>query len=273
LLNRYDKYGTGFNSHDILKLIAISATVCGHTGYFFIPDEPMLRVYGRLSMPIFLFLVGYSTNYKFSKTLLNWGIGLSLVRIACSPLPLNEMWQEAFPLNILFSVMFARMWLGWIENKNYLPQYMFTMCFLLCCAWVPAKLVMDYGTAAFMFSLAGWIARNGAKNFENTLTFITIFAFHGYTQLQLFEFDPTQKVIFAAEMALLAWLFFNFKMKKRAKKEGPAAFYTIPLLFIARNSMVIYALHVAAFTIIARIYAERLSDLPISIEAVSSVML
>ena len=47
-------------SYDLLKTLALVLMVIDHIGYFFYPEEMWWRVLGRLSVPIWFFLIGYA---------------------------------------------------------------------------------------------------------------------------------------------------------------------------------------------------------------------
>lgn len=62
----------GSNRNDVLKLIAIITMLIDHIGFFFFPDEMLFRQIGRLSFPIFAYLltVGYQHTRNFNRYVL-----------------------------------------------------------------------------------------------------------------------------------------------------------------------------------------------------------
>lgn len=59
------KFGT--LSNNALKIIAAIAMVCDHMGVILFPDAEFLRVIGRLSFPIFAFLIAEGAKYTKNK--------------------------------------------------------------------------------------------------------------------------------------------------------------------------------------------------------------
>ena len=57
----------GILSNNMLKIIAAIAMVCDHMGVILFPDAEFLRVIGRLSFPIFAFLIAEGAKYTKNK--------------------------------------------------------------------------------------------------------------------------------------------------------------------------------------------------------------
>jgi hypothetical protein len=89
------------NSYDALKLIALVTMVIDHLGLYIWPDMGILRVIGRMAFPLFLFLVGYSANYKVRNDLIVYAL-LIIIFAALTH-------HHIFPLNILATIIVTRM--------------------------------------------------------------------------------------------------------------------------------------------------------------------
>ena len=57
----------GFFSNNTLKIIAAVAMVCDHAGVLLFPDLVILRIIGRLSFPIFAYLIAEGAKHTRSK--------------------------------------------------------------------------------------------------------------------------------------------------------------------------------------------------------------
>jgi hypothetical protein len=62
-----DRPKFGILSNNALKIIAAIAMVCDHMGVILFPDLLFLRVIGRLSFPIFAFLIAEGAKYTKNK--------------------------------------------------------------------------------------------------------------------------------------------------------------------------------------------------------------
>ena len=64
-------------SYDFLKAVAVLLMVIDHVGFYFYPDQQWFRVFGRLCVPIWFFLIGYARSRDLSLYL--WGGMILLV--------------------------------------------------------------------------------------------------------------------------------------------------------------------------------------------------
>lgn len=69
---------TESNYQDFLKTIAIITMVIDHLGLYFFPEYEIMRVIGRVSMPIFCFFVGYNFHKKPKIKILVVGVVLHI---------------------------------------------------------------------------------------------------------------------------------------------------------------------------------------------------
>ena len=61
---------SSITSYDILKTFAVLTMIIDHIGLYFFPDEMWWRVIGRLSFPVWLFLIGYAQSRDIPKLLI-----------------------------------------------------------------------------------------------------------------------------------------------------------------------------------------------------------
>src|SRR5581483_961290 len=103
------------NRYDMFKLLALAAMIFDHVGSYFWPEAQWLRVIGRPAFPLFLFLVGYSGNWRIKPDL----IILAVMITCCAALTHHRI----FPLNILVSIMVTRAAIRVIARQEMTAQY------------------------------------------------------------------------------------------------------------------------------------------------------
>jgi len=88
-------------SYDLLKTFAVITMIIDHVGYYFFPEQLEWRVVGRMSMPVWLFLVGYAKTRDIPEMLWMGGLILLAGNIIVG--------MPIFALNILFGIMVVRL--------------------------------------------------------------------------------------------------------------------------------------------------------------------
>ena len=71
----------GFLNGNILKIIGLICMVIDHVGYMFFEDCMILRIIGRLSFPIFAFMI--AEGCKYTKNKLKYFLSVFLVALVC----------------------------------------------------------------------------------------------------------------------------------------------------------------------------------------------
>ena len=95
------KLEPAITSYDLLKALAVALMIVDHLGFYFYPDILWLRIIGRLSAPIWFFLIGYAHRRDVPRILWAGGLILTISGLAAG--------QSLFPLNILFMLGLARL--------------------------------------------------------------------------------------------------------------------------------------------------------------------
>ena len=147
------KMPSALTSYDLLKSLAIVLMFIDHVGYFFFPDEMWLRTIGRLSVPIWFFLIGFARTREIPK--LFWVAALVVMG---SSLIAGEY---LFPLNILFTLILARLSVDWLYIHAMRNREAFAgMFFFLSLMALPSLVFSEYGTLGFLFTLMGALRRH-----------------------------------------------------------------------------------------------------------------
>ncbi len=228
-------------SHDLLKSLALLLMIVDHVGYFFFPEESWFRVIGRLSVPIWFFLIGYADKRHVQS-----GIWIGALLIVLSTLFAGEF---VFPLNILFMLALARLWVDRIMARALQSYEAFAgMFFLLFFLSFPTMLLFEYGTMGVMFTVFGYLRRH-----KEALTIkpVALFGFLGgiyvfyavVSSLLIAKLDASQALFLFDGVFLLMIILFIFKPYEF--KSFPKQFDVLlkPFKIMGRHTLLIYVFH------------------------------
>lgn len=221
---------------DALKLLAILTMVMDHLGLFFFPDQDWLRAVGRMSMPIWAFVLGYLPSKKLPWLIILWGFILTLYN--------DYILMMSFEINILVGLGFSRILLQygfgkWLDKYNYGRSIFIVFLLML---WPISILGFEYGTLILAFALIGESVYLGEKKeiwcFNLFLVFaLTIIGGGIFLEFSGFEYGLSLLCI----LCLFLLLYFvdikeTFKIK------------SFILKFLARNTLAFYVLHWLVFS-------------------------
>lgn len=240
-LLKSNEYGVMPNTYDLLKLVALLAMFVDHVGFYLFPDVAWLRAIGRVSFPIFLFLVGYSRTTRFDAPL-----------VICAILMfINSGVTGTFiiPLNILFAILATRLLLRMLDRfpnawQDTLPLWIgFTLFYL------PMSMIIEYGTLCFMFACLGRFTREG-RNGETSIRAAWLYslAFYVLTQQLGFEFEITYFVLMLMLVMVMGIGLMQFKLAPIRFPENNTS--PVPNLreritvLAGRNTLPLYVIHV-----------------------------
>lgn len=238
-----EERGQGLNGYDLLKTFAVITMLVDHVGYYFYPDELWLRAVGRLSFPIWFFLIGYARSRDLSPKLLG---GAAL--LICVNLVLG---LQTLPLNALCTIILLRLILDLVarivEDNS---RIVWLMTIGLTVFIVPAGEVTEYGTLSVMFALLGYFVRH-----EKVLPFYQrlgyaamIAAIYVVYQMINFDFALWYSVPLGLSMAFLVWRLFRFQGREWPERQTALPQFVIqPLKFCGTWSLEIYVGHLILF--------------------------
>jgi len=241
-------------SFDLLKSLAVILMVCDHVGYFFFPEEMWFRTLGRLCLPIWFFLIGYSRGDKVPGSF--W-IGGGIV-VASSLMA----GQFLMPFNILFTLALMRKYRNGIaQGVLRSPQALRGMFFILFLLSFPSAIFLEYGSLAMLIMLAGFIARRKDSVYERIerkyiLMYVAAAFFTTYIMVgvQMPYMTGVQALVLTLGYALLGVVLWRFKpmVFVDARKYMAGSFIAL-FKFMGRWSLEIYVVHIVAFRIVAMI--------------------
>jgi len=236
-------------TYDLLKLLAVVTMVVDHLGSYLFPEQMELRAIGRMSMPIWLFLVGYANTRDIPPIL--WGGALILL---ASSLIFGD---ALLNLNILFTIIITRFVLDALTRfslKDY--EYLIFTVIGLVFLVIPASALFDYGTLAFLWAMVGFVVRHKKEigwSDQKVFVFTALVSviYIGYQSL-FFGFEGNQNTIMAFCVGLSAVTLYNFKAMTLPELSAkmPAALRHI-VKFCGRRTLYIYVVHIILFMAIA----------------------
>jgi hypothetical protein len=239
-LEKLSKYGQA-NSYDLAKCIAITAMLIDHLGMFFFPNYTILRIIGRISFPIFFFLIGYSQKFKNEKPILL----LALCMIGLDYI-LRDNTISFFFTNksILPTIIISRFFLYW--SINWVKNNLLVSFVILLLYYIPMAIIFEFGTLGCMFMIYGYLIRNNYHDLKSKVFICLTLVAYILNQGSSYNFAGIIMFILLMS-ALLIWM-YNFKIRAYVITAHPI---NNLILLCSRYSLYIYCIHYELFKIIS----------------------
>lgn len=245
--SRLYQYGHSVNTHDLIKVVAITLMIVDHLGFYFLDNNLALRLLGRGAAPLFYFLIGYAGKLNCRPSLFVYATILSLTSTFLS--------GKYFWANILFTFLIAHFILTKLPVKK-MPNWLTTclvLSLMLLNTWIYAYI--EYGTLGILISLSVYWHKEKPGYAGLWLAFITIYYFL-WQGLTFHLFNATWSIyglVIIGSFCLL--LFYYYKLEKIYSYPK---WLIKPTLIISRYSLEIYFFHLIIFQLI---YFIRRSNL------------
>ena len=253
---------------DWLKVAAIILVTIDHFGYFFLDNDRWWSVFGRMAAPSFFFLMGYAETRKVPFRWIFIGIFLTLLDSS------NNDWKWVAP-NILLSFVIIRLARPYaailLEKYSWIAFAAIGVALYLL---LPAAAkAFDYGAEGWLWALFGLSQRmyvdgkpaedSDAGLLKRTFTsagllrlaacILAAIIYVGQEQIE-FKFNLLQSRVFILGLVILVLSMCLFL-------RGPSRFQPPPVLagpvqFIGRHTLAIYAISLAAFEIIVKLFPD-----------------
>lgn len=237
-------------SYDLLKTLAMVLMIVDHLGYYFFPDLLWFRAFGRLSAPIWLFLVGYSRSRDFSTRM--W------VSIFVLTLSSYVVGLPILPLTILVTILIARAILDpLMQAIRKTPQILYPVCTVLFLMTIPTFPLFEYGSVVMMIVMLGYLVRHKDEvpfRKDQIFTFAIVAAASHvfYETMVFFNFDKIQTGLVAIGTLSLLTALLRFRPIEYPDLTArlPVAVTWI-LQLCGRRSLELYVIHIVLFRFVA----------------------
>lgn len=236
-------------TYDILKTLAVLLMIVDHIGYYLYPDENWFRVFGRMCVPMWFFLVGYARTRDLAPRI--W--------IGAAALVIGNIVYGGYilPLSILATILIVRFSLdACVRLFNRSGLMMVITGTLLVLFIIPTSIVIEYGATGYILAMLGYFVRHRKENgyAQDFITSYAVFAAVVFilTQSVLFGFTGPQFFVLALGCCAVIFQLCNF--------EGRTLGWNMPswckstLQFTGRRTLEIYVIHIWIFGIIAAYY-------------------
>jgi len=157
----------------VLKIIAVITMLIDHSGYVIFNDFSFMNYIGRLSFPIFAFLI--TEGYEHTSNLKKYLLRLLLFAII-SQIPFMLLFTGDFTLNILFTLALG---LLAITVYNKFKNKLIGFLFIIFSAVLAQLLHFDYGWFGIAIIFIFYIFKNNKINM-NFFFYITVFLNYFY---------------------------------------------------------------------------------------------
>ena len=206
------------NYQDFLKLVAIITMIIDHFGVFIYPKYFLMRLIGRVAMPIFCFFAGYNFKGKPSKDVLSYAL-LMTAYSYCIMLSFTTS-------NILVPIFIGQVYLSLLGSRMKTLEAGYAHIIFLCLLWPFTCKILDYGTVPIALMVAGYMAKQGNKYLYICIT-LFISVMHTFA-------------VFGLHYTTILTTGCSFLLLVAARFEQPIS---INIRFITRNSLFIYFAH------------------------------
>ncbi len=165
------------------------------------------------------------------------------------------------PLNALFTIILCRYYADFLRKKNQFAKWKLLnliFIFITLIIWYPlTSYLFEYGTLALMFTICGVMQREQPGNLHTVIAFALATIIFIFIQYISFGFSVAQFILMAVGTLITTHLLSGLKMKQVESLERFTIF-TKAGLFLARNSLYFYFLHIIIFAVLSRIvFSER----------------
>lgn len=227
-------------STDALKALALALILVDHIGHFLADDWPILRVIGRLGVPIFFFLIGFAKTRDVPNRWLVIGAVLTAI---------DFLWVGSLAgtqINILFNFALIRLALPLIARHALQPGWrMMVFAVLLILAMPLVNPLLEYGTEGWLFALMGLLRRRMLDDPEEQerwlAPMIGFLAAATYLVVEIrdYAFQGLNIALLFAGVFILKELLARFRRLDLPSQPGPGIAQIIRLC--GRYSLEIYA--------------------------------
>jgi hypothetical protein len=116
-------------SGNALKLFAMVAMTCDHVGLQLLPQVPLLRMIGRLALPVYAFLI--AEGCRHTRSFPRYLARMAAMAALCQVVYLVAMGSLYMCILVTFSLSISLIW-AWKSGKPLLAAAVTALAFFLC---------------------------------------------------------------------------------------------------------------------------------------------
>ncbi len=242
------KLPKNITSYDLLKTFALLLMIIDHVGYYFFPEQLWFRAIGRLCVPVWLFLIGYSRSRDITAALI---VGAIILMASNFVVGMN-----IFPANILVTMMVSRLIIDFIMRLFFKNKiYLYSICFVLFILVIPSYVIFEYGTLALFMVMFGWLVRNkkeiNNKNIVDGVMALSLFSFAIYQQMY-FGFDKTQMIFLVSGLVIVNFVLYYFRPHEFVKLTNKLNGLLVSFIQVCgRHTLLAYVINLMLFKALA----------------------
>jgi len=239
---------------DALKAAALALILVDHVGHYLADEWPILRVIGRLGVPVFFFLIGFAKSRDIPWRWVSLGIALTGV---------DYLWLgglDGLQLNILFNFVAIRLALPLIE-RHVLPS-LWRLAFMMMALVAVIPLVnpiLEYGTEGWLLAIFGLLvrrSRDGVDAFPAWLVpaaGLCVFGIYGFVERSDYAFPPLHSALLMVGLVVLLIVLMRFERRMLGWVPGPR--FGALMRFCGRYSLEIYAAQIIGLAAIGGLWS------------------
>ena len=196
----------------ILKIIAVITMLFDHTGYIIFGHFSFMNYIGRLSFPIFAFLI--TEGYKYTKNLKKYFARLLIFAII-SQIPYMlfiDTFSNSFSLNILFTLTLGLLGITIYDKIKYKP---FGILLVIILSFIAQYLHFDYGWFGIVIIFIFYIFKN-QKLLMNIYICTVIFVNYFFYYITTLRMEFILIILFCS-LSLIPINLYNEKKGKNIK--------------------------------------------------------
>jgi peptidoglycan/LPS O-acetylase OafA/YrhL len=239
---------------DALKAVALGLILVDHIGHYLADDWPILRVIGRLGVPVFFFLIGFAKSRDIPWRWLVLGLVLTAV---------DFIWLgglDGLQLNILFNFALIRLALPLIERHAIGPFWRMAVLMAAFVALMPlVNPILEYGTEGWLFAMFGLLLRRSRDgtgshpDWQVLAAGLFAFAAYGLVECIDYAFSPLHAGLLLIGLGGLLVTLLRFERRDLAWV--PGARVGAWLRFCGRYSLEIYAAQIIGLAAIGGLWS------------------
>lgn len=242
-ITKSNRYGAP-NTLDRIKFIALIIMTIDHIGDFIFPDVPELRAIGRITMPVWFFLVGYYTANMPTGSWQSYTKKWSVYFIYTALMLLADFVtsHSILPLAALFSMFACQAMLLLPYVRRNLTEKSLQIQIILLFVLLPTMMLFEYGSQGLLFAVVGYLVRIKQWRWETRATAIVAYLLFCTLQNTSFEYSSAWQCFVIIGTAIVVYHLMRIEKKEWGFAIKNPLFGFIAC-YLSRNSLHYYFIH------------------------------